>query len=101
MDPYMAISAARRGALGNDGLAFMLVMIVDVLGSAGFVAAAIRYRRYSETHKRLMLLGTTSMLPPAIFRWPLIASGGHRSFAGLPCCCAFIGSFRATPDASL
>ena len=75
--PYIAVQAARRGALGSDGLAFMLVMIVDVLGFAVFVSAAIYYRRRPETHKRLMLLGTTSMLPPALIRWPWIV--GHQA----------------------
>ena len=72
--PYVAVAAARRGALGNDGLSFMLVMIGDVVGLAVCVALAVYYRRRSETHKRLMLLGTTSMLPPALSRWPWIAS---------------------------
>lgn len=78
--PLMAIAAARRGHLGPDGLAFMLVMMVDVLGFAVCVAAAIWWRRNPETHKRCMLLGTTSMLPPAISRWPLLA--GH--LVGVP-----------------
>jgi hypothetical protein len=44
----------------------MLVMISDVVGLAVFVATAINYRQRGETHKRLRLLGATSMLPPAI-----------------------------------
>jgi hypothetical protein len=87
--PYMAVQAARRAALGSDGLAFMLVMIVDVVGFAVFVATAIYYRRRSETHRRLMLLGTTSMLPPAIFRWPLIA--GNQAAVG-PILLAFLAA---------
>jgi hypothetical protein len=69
--PLTAISAARRGAIVG-GLPFMLVMIVDVLGFAVFVAAAVAFRRRREAHRRLMLLGTSSLLPPAVFRWPLV-----------------------------
>ena len=72
--PILAVTAVRRGDLGPDGLAFMLVMIVDVLAFATFVAAALVYRHRAEAHKRLMLLGTMSMLPPAISRWPVVAS---------------------------
>jgi hypothetical protein len=39
--PYTAIAAARRRALGPDGLAFMLVMVGDVVGLAVLVAAAM------------------------------------------------------------
>ena len=75
--PLMAVAAARRGHLGPDGLAFMLVMIVDVVGFAVFVGAALAFRHRAEAHKRLMLLGTTSLLAPAIFRWPFVA--GHQA----------------------
>ena len=74
--PVVAISAARRGALPGDALAFMLVMIGDVLGFGAFVAAAVYLRGNGEVHKRLMLLASTSLLPPAIFRWPLV-TGSH------------------------
>jgi hypothetical protein len=79
--PYTAVAAARRGSLGSDGLAFMFVMIGDVVGFAVFVAIAIYYRRRPETHKRFMLLGTTSMLPPAIIRWPWIT--GQQGAVGI------------------
>jgi len=38
---------------------------------ATFVAAAIRYRRDPQTHKRLMLLATISILDAAVARLPL------------------------------
>ncbi len=74
--PWLAVSAARRGTLPGDGLAFMLVMIVDVVGFAVFVGLAIYHRNSSETHKRFMLLGTISMLGPAVSRWPLVSGNG-------------------------
>jgi hypothetical protein len=70
--PMIAVAAARRDVLPEGGLAFLLVIIGDVVGFSVFVAAALYHRRRAETHKRLMLLGTISMLPPAVWRWPLV-----------------------------
>jgi hypothetical protein len=67
----MAVAAAGRGVPPPDALAFLLVMLVDLLLFCGFVAAAICYRRRPEIHKRLMLLATLSLLPPSISRWPI------------------------------
>ena len=73
LGPVIALSAARRGDLPGDPLAFLLVILVDLVLFAGFVAAAVYHRRRSETHKRLMLLAMVSILPPAISRWPIAA----------------------------
>jgi hypothetical protein len=70
--PYIALEGVRRGVLGTDGIAFMAVMIGDIVGFAVFIALGMIYRRKPETHKRFMLLGTLSLLPPAIIRWPFI-----------------------------
>lgn len=67
----IAFPAAGRGSLPGDPIAFLLVMLVDLLLFAVFVAAAIHQRRRSEAHKRLMLLATVCLLPPAISRWPI------------------------------
>ena len=69
--PPMAISAARRGVLPGDPLAFLLVILADILGFAVFVAAGLYYRRRTELHKRLMFLATLNLLPAAISRWPI------------------------------
>lgn len=69
--PAMAIGAARRGTLPGDPLAFLHVILVDVLAFGIFAAAGLYYRHRPEAHKRLMLLATVSILPPAISRWPL------------------------------
>jgi hypothetical protein len=42
----------------------MLVFVI-------LVAAAVYYRRSPETHKRLMLLATISILDAAVARWPV------------------------------
>jgi hypothetical protein len=70
--PLVAISAVRKGHLGPHpaDLEFMLVMIGDVLVFGVFVALAVVHRRRSDLHRTFMLLGSLSMLPPAIARWP-------------------------------
>ena len=71
--PPMAVGLARRGGpSGTDPLMFMLVIVVDVLLFAAFFASAVRFRRRAETHRRLMLLAMTTLLPPAIGRWPWV-----------------------------
>ena len=71
--PPMAVGLARRGGpTGSDPLMFMLVILVDVLLFATFFGSAIWLRRRAETHRRLMLLAMTALLPPAIGRWPWI-----------------------------
>jgi hypothetical protein len=77
----MAIASARRGALPGDPLAFLLVMMVDLLAFAVFMAAGMYYRRRSEPHKRSMLLATVSLLPPAISRWPIAGTHPPITFA--------------------
>ena len=70
--PWIAISAVRKGHFGPQpaALEFMLVMIGDVLVFGVFVALAVCYRRRRDLHRTFMLLGSLSMLPPAIARWP-------------------------------
>ncbi|HEY6059359.1 MAG TPA: hypothetical protein VIV10_02130 [Gemmatimonadales bacterium] len=80
LGPMVAIPAARRGALPGDPLAFLLVMLGDLLLFAVFVAAGISQRHHSETHKRLMVLATVNLLPPAISRWPVAV--GHPAVIG-------------------
>jgi hypothetical protein len=69
--PIMAVGLARRGQPPPDPLGFMLVILVDLFLFAVFVGAGIYYRGRPAVHKRLMLLGTISVLPPAISRWPI------------------------------
>jgi hypothetical protein len=47
------------------------------------VAAALAWRRQPETHKRLMLLATISILDAAVARWPvaIMAKGPIAFFA--------------------
>jgi hypothetical protein len=73
----LAIDLARRGVLSSDPLAFLFIMLVDLVMFAVFAGSGIYFRRRAETHKRLMLLATMSLLPPGISRWPIaIANPG-------------------------
>jgi len=69
--PPLAIDLARRGVASSDPLAFLFIMLMDLPLFAIFVGSGIYLRRRAETHKRLMLLATMSLLPPGISRWPI------------------------------
>jgi len=75
------IDAARRGASPAPDvspLMFMVIPLVDVVIFAVLVGVALWNRRRSDTHKRLMLLATVSILAPGFARLPLgfIQQGG-------------------------
>lgn len=82
---WTAIAAARRGAFDGfgDSTTFLIVPLTDVLFFAPVVFLAIRWRRHSETHKRLMLLATLSLTGAAFARFPAaLASHGPLFFFG-------------------
>lgn len=55
----------------REALTFFATPISSMAVFLGLVAAAIGYRHRSETHKRLMLLATISILDAATARWPI------------------------------
>jgi len=66
-----AVEAARRGVTPPGGpppLEFLAIPIGTLVVFAILVSAGLAQRRRSETHKRLMLLATISILTPAIAR---------------------------------
>src|SRR5260370_27290404 len=65
-----AISAAAR-APEPPILHFLVIPLFDMLVFAILVGTALYFRRRMEFHKRLMLLGTITLLSPAIARIPL------------------------------
>jgi uncharacterized membrane protein YozB (DUF420 family) len=81
-----AVEAARRGVTPPGGpppLAFLAVPLGTLVVFAILVGTGLAQRRRSETHKRLMLLATISIMTPAIARmryiWeagPLLPIGG-------------------------
>ena len=74
----VAILGVVRGVspLGMDPRRFLIVPVAAIGLFAVFVAAGIRARRDPQSHKRLMLLGTIALLPPAIARWVLLLGLG-------------------------
>jgi hypothetical protein len=75
----VTITAARHGGPVNappiPPLVFMAVPFIDLLLFSVFVSAGLCYRRRSDTHKRLMLLGTFALLSAAIGRFFLPPHG--------------------------
>ena len=54
----------------QEAQAFLATPLFSMMAFAGFVGAAIVRRRDSQTHKRLMLLATISILDAAVARLP-------------------------------
>jgi len=83
-----AVIAARRPGGFVDvpvpPLQFLAVPLFDMLLFGGLVGAALALRRDPQSHKRLMLIGTVSLLVAAIARWPFLdAQTGPPVFFGL------------------
>jgi hypothetical protein len=80
-----AVGAARRGFTPPGGpppLVFLAIPFGDIAVFASLVGAALYLRRRSQTHKRLMLLGTIALLTPALARMAFIGAGGPLAFFG-------------------
>ncbi len=81
-----AVTAARLGVTPPGGpppLAFLAVPLGTLLSFAILAGLGLSLRRHRDVHRRLMLLATIAMLPPAFarFRWfgpggPAVAIGG-------------------------
>jgi hypothetical protein len=80
-----AVGAARRGFTPPGGpppLVFLVIPFGDIAVFVSLVGAALYLRGRSQTHKRLMLLGTIALLTPALARMPFIGAGGPLAFFG-------------------
>ena len=55
---------------GDQAIAFLTTPLFSMVAFALLVSAAIRLRRDPQTHKRLMLLATISILDAAVARLP-------------------------------
>ena len=83
-----AVDALRRGAIpvpGMDPRVFFAVPIGDMLVFSILVGTGIWNRARPETHKRLMLLATISLMTAAVARWPvpLLQQFGLPAFFGV------------------
>jgi hypothetical protein len=75
----VAIGLARRGVdpSGRGApLQFMAIPLFDLLVFGALVGTALLWRSQRQVHKRLMLLGTIALLPPALFRIPPVGGAG-------------------------
>jgi uncharacterized membrane protein YozB (DUF420 family) len=74
-----AITAARLGVTPPGGpppLAFLAVPLATLLSFALLATLGLALRRQRDTHKRLMLLATIAILPPAFARLRWLGGGG-------------------------
>jgi hypothetical protein len=80
----VAISAARRGVTAPGDpppLVALAIPLGDLVVFSTLVGTGLALRRHREVHKRLMLLATIGLLPPAIGRIPLL--GAPLAYFGL------------------
>lgn len=82
-----AIIRAKQGAAPADvsPLAFLAIPLGDMLMFGSLISAGFYFRRRTDVHKRLMLLGTIAILPAATARLPFafIEQVGPLAFFGL------------------
>jgi hypothetical protein len=67
------IQTARRVAaagLEEEARSFLTIPLFSMIVFSGLVVAAVAWRARPQTHKRLMLLATISVLDAPIARWP-------------------------------
>ena len=81
----IAVVSMRHNFAGSNerALSFFAIPIGDMLVFSILVASALAWRGQPETHKRLMLLATISLLDAAVARWPIaiMAKGPVAFFA--------------------
>ncbi|HET9023808.1 MAG TPA: hypothetical protein VFN64_04510 [Burkholderiaceae bacterium] len=90
-----AIDAGRRGFSPSPQVTpvmFMAIPLIDVVVFGSLVGAALWNRRRPATHKRLMLLATLGILPPAVARLPIdvLRSGGLPAFFSVMIFCVVV-----------
>lgn len=85
---FTAIAAGKNGSASAPQdipmLSFLVVPIFDLIIFAILFGAAVHYRKQAANHKRLMLVTTISLLPPAIARFPGVLPLGPPVFFGVP-----------------
>ncbi len=87
--PAVAIESARLarpavGVLARASPLFVLVIpLASVVVFATFFGLGLYYRRRPDAHKRLMLLATLALLPPALGRIRILSAVGPQAFFGV------------------
>jgi hypothetical protein len=81
-----AIASAKRGFTPPNGpppLVFMAIPLTDMIVFPTLVGLALYFRRRTDIHRRLMLLGTLAILTPAIARIAIVRPYGIPAFLGI------------------
>jgi hypothetical protein len=77
-------SSVAVGALASESrLVVLVIPLASVLLFASLAAVGVYMRRRPDVHKRLMLLATIALLPPALGRIPILAARGPAAFFGV------------------
>jgi len=72
----MTRALGQKAPTDPAALAFLVVPFGTAIIFPALVGAALWWRRFPETHKRLMLLATLELVPAGIGRWPILADIG-------------------------
>jgi hypothetical protein len=81
----VAITRAQQGVLGVPGippLVFLAIPLATLVVFPVLFGLAIYFRRRSEIHKRLILIGTAELITAAIARLPGVGLIGPPAFFG-------------------
>ena len=82
----VAVRAAKRDLTRDGGvtpLSFLAIALGDLAVFAVLAGVGIGFRRRPAFHKRLMLLATIALLPPAVGRLPFAPTDGAVWFFGI------------------
>lgn len=82
--PVVSRAAAQRTPNDPAALAFLTVPLATVIVFPVLVGTALWWRRFPQTHKRLMLLATIELIPAGFGRMPMLFAAGPLGFLGIP-----------------
>ena len=83
---WARVDASATGSIeGMSRLVAVVIPLASVAMFALFAATGLLYRRRPHAHKRLMLLATIALLPPALGRISFLATRGPGAFFAVTC----------------
>jgi len=83
---WARVNAPVTGAIvGTPRLTAVVIPLASVALFALLSSVGLLYRRWPDVHKRLMLLATIALLPPALGRISFLAARGSAAFFGVTC----------------
>jgi hypothetical protein len=78
----MAIGMAQRAGTDEASLRFVIVPVATIVVFPLLVGAALVWRRFPATHKRLMMIATAELMSAGIGRLPGLGAFGPLGFFG-------------------